>query len=173
MPAGGVKAGDVSRETGVHARGSEEIKLLAMFSVRSIFGQQFAVWLIHVAASWRKSCGAEFIRLGDFMDRYQRPSPLLKMLESSHMMFSIIESGDSHVVRRSRDWQAGVKGLLKAELKRRDLSYRDLTDRLSLIGVKDNERNISNKIARGTFTAVFFMQCMEAIGCHTIHLGDS
>jgi hypothetical protein len=41
------------------------------------------------------------------------------------------------------------------------------------IGVKDNERNISNKIARGSFTAVFFVQCLEAIGCHTIHLEDS
>jgi hypothetical protein len=88
-------------------------------------------------------------------------------------MISIIESGGAGVVSKPRDWQTHVKGLLKAELKRRDLSYRDLTDRLRVIGVKDNERNISNKIARGTFTAVFFMQCMDAIGCQTIHLGDS
>ncbi len=95
------------------------------------------------------------------------------MLESPRMMNSFIESGDSIMVSRPKDWQAHVKGLLKAELKRRDLSYRDLTDRLRVIGIKDNERNISNKIARGTFTAVFFMQCMDAIGCHTIHLSDS
>ncbi len=37
------------------------------------------------------------------------------------------------------------------------------------VGVKDNERNIANKIARGSFTAVFFVQCLEAIGCQTIH----
>jgi hypothetical protein len=72
-----------------------------------------------------------------------------------------------------KDWQALVKGLLKAELKRRNLSYADLAEKLRAIGVKDNDRNISNKIARGTFTAVFFVQCMEAIGCHTIHLEDS
>ncbi|MGZ8368719.1 MAG: DUF6471 domain-containing protein [Rhodoplanes sp.] len=29
---------------------------------------------------------------------------------------------------------------------------------------------MSNKIARGTFTAVFFVQCMEAIGVKVIHL---
>ena len=57
---------------------------------------------------------------------------------------------------KTRDWQAVVKGLLKAELKRRNLSYADLADKLATIGVKDNERNISNKIGRGTFTAVFF-----------------
>jgi hypothetical protein len=73
---------------------------------------------------------------------------------------------------KSRDWKAKVKGLLKAELKRRDLSYADLSQGLSRIGVKDSERNISNKISRGTFTAVFFVQCMEAIGAKTIHLED-
>ena len=74
---------------------------------------------------------------------------------------------------RRQDWQALVKGLLKAELKRRNLSYADLTEKLATIGIDDNERNISNKIARGTFTAVFFVQCLEAIGCRTIHLEDS
>lgn len=73
---------------------------------------------------------------------------------------------------KAKDWQALVKGILKAELKRRNLSYADLAEKLRSVGVKDNERNISNKIARGSFTAVFFVQCMEAIGAHTIHLED-
>jgi hypothetical protein len=73
---------------------------------------------------------------------------------------------------KTRDWQAIVKGLLKAELKRRNLSYAHLADKLAAIGIKDNERNISNKIGRGTFTAVFFVQCMEAIGCRTVHLDN-
>jgi hypothetical protein len=72
----------------------------------------------------------------------------------------------------SKDWQGLVKGVLKAELKRRDLSYADLAERLRSLGVRDNERNISNKISRGSFTAVFFVQCLEAIGVRTIHLGD-
>ena len=76
------------------------------------------------------------------------------------------------VASRRKDWQAQVKGLLKAELKRRDLSYADLATKLAAIGVKENDRNISNKIARGSFTAVFFFQCMEAIGCKTIHLSE-
>lgn len=73
-------------------------------------------------------------------------------------------------VRKQKDWQAQVKGLLKAELKRRNLSYGDLASKLAAIGVKDSERNISNKISRGSFTAVFFVQCMEAIGARTVHL---
>jgi hypothetical protein len=77
------------------------------------------------------------------------------------------------VATKRKGWQGQIKGLLKAELKRRNLSYADLAIKLAAIGVKDNERNISNKIGRGSFTAVFFLQCMEAIGCKTIHLEDS
>jgi hypothetical protein len=73
---------------------------------------------------------------------------------------------------KPKDWQSRAKGLLKAELKRRGLSYADLAEKLGEVGVTDSERNISNKIARGSFTAVFFVQCLEAIGCQTLHLGD-
>jgi 3-mercaptopyruvate sulfurtransferase SseA len=76
------------------------------------------------------------------------------------------------MTRKAKDWQAHVKGLLKAELARRNLSYADLADKLSEIGISDNRRNITNKVGRGNFTAVFFVQCMEAIGCRTIHLQD-
>jgi hypothetical protein len=76
------------------------------------------------------------------------------------------------VLAKRTDWQAQVKGLLKAELKRRNFRYADLAAKLGAIGVKDSDRNISNKISRGSFTAVFFVQCMEAIGCKTIHLED-
>jgi hypothetical protein len=76
------------------------------------------------------------------------------------------------MVAKRKDWQAQVKGILKAELKRKNLSYADLAEKLAAIGIKDGERNISNKISRGTFTAVWFVQCMEAIGVKTIHLED-
>jgi hypothetical protein len=74
---------------------------------------------------------------------------------------------------KTKDWTAQIKGLLKAELKRRNVSYADLAEKLEAIGVKDNERNIANKIARGSFAAVFFIQCLEAIGCQTLHLNYS
>jgi hypothetical protein len=100
------------------------------------------------------------------------------LIPSCHEKFiiyddSIIDSEDSAMTAKRRDWHAQVKGLLKAELKRRNLSYADLAHKLGAVGVKENERNISNKIGRGSFTAVFFVQCMEAIGCHTIHLDEA
>ncbi|MGD2133378.1 MAG: DUF6471 domain-containing protein [Maricaulaceae bacterium] len=70
------------------------------------------------------------------------------------------------------EWNDRVKGLLKAELKRRNLTYKDLAERLGALGVVDNDRNLANKIARGGFSAVFFVQCLVAIGCETIRLTD-
>ena len=71
-----------------------------------------------------------------------------------------------------RDWNKHVVGILKAELKRRHMSYRDLAEKLEAIGVRDSERNITNKVNRGSFSAAFFVQCLVAIGCHTIRLHE-
>ncbi len=68
------------------------------------------------------------------------------------------------------DWQAKAKNLLKAELKKRGLGYKQLAEKLKEIGVEENDRNLANKMARGGFSAVFLMQCLTAIGCHTLHL---
>jgi hypothetical protein len=70
------------------------------------------------------------------------------------------------------DWRARAKGLLKAELKRRNVSYRKLAEKLEPLGVKETERNIANKIARGSFSAVFLLQCLEAIGAKKLRLDD-
>ncbi len=69
------------------------------------------------------------------------------------------------------DWQARVKGILKGELKRRNVSYRELAERLERLGVAETEQNIANKISRGGFSAVFFVQCLEAIGAKELRLG--
>lgn len=72
----------------------------------------------------------------------------------------------------SQDWEGKVKGLLKAELKRRDVTYQQLADKLAGIGVAETPENIANKISRGKFTAVFLVQCLTVIGCQTIRLGE-
>jgi transcriptional regulator with XRE-family HTH domain len=47
--------------------------------------------------------------------------------------------------------------MLKAELKRRGVSYRELAEKLGALGIHETERNLANKIARGGFTAAFFV----------------
>lgn len=68
-------------------------------------------------------------------------------------------------------WQSKAKGLLKAELKRRDVSYKQLADKLEKFGIQETPENIANKISRGGFSAVFLLQCLEAIDCKSIQIG--
>ncbi|WP_428410644.1 DUF6471 domain-containing protein [Hyphococcus sp.] len=53
---------------------------------------------------------------------------------------------------------------------RRNLSYEDLAEKLKSIGIEDSPKNLSNKVGRGSFTAGFFLQCLEAIGCTSLRL---
>ena len=52
------------------------------------------------------------------------------------------------------------------------MSYKQLAERLEAMGIHETERNINNKISRGGFTATFFVQCLKAVGCTTLHLED-
>jgi 3-mercaptopyruvate sulfurtransferase SseA len=67
-------------------------------------------------------------------------------------------------------WQERAKGLIKGELKRRGVSYKQLAEKLYELGVHETDRNIANKLARGGFSAVFMIQCLEAIGCNSVQL---
>ena len=69
-----------------------------------------------------------------------------------------------------KEWEDRVKGMLKAELKRRGVTYAELVGKLADIGVMDSEPNIRNKISRGKFTAVFLVQCLQAIGVQEVRL---
>lgn len=71
-----------------------------------------------------------------------------------------------------KDWAHRVKGILKAELKRKHIGYKELSDKLTEMGIPLTERSINSKISRGGFTAVFFVQCLVAIGCHTVRLEE-
>ncbi len=73
---------------------------------------------------------------------------------------------------QDKEWEDRVKRLLKAELTRRGITYAQLVGKLADIGVHDSEPNIRNKISRGKFTAVFLLQCLEAIGASSLRLQD-
>ena len=71
------------------------------------------------------------------------------------------------------EYETRAKNLLKGELKRRGVTYAQLAEKLAGIGVQENERNLNNKISRGGFTAAFLIQCMVAIGAHTVRLHEA
>ena len=68
------------------------------------------------------------------------------------------------------EFETRAKNLLKAELKRRGVTYAGLAEKLAGIGVSENERNLNNKISRGGFTAAFLLQCLTVIGVTEVRL---
>ena len=68
------------------------------------------------------------------------------------------------------DWEARAANLLKAELKRKGVTYAQLVERLADIGIDEKEVNVRNKLSRGKFSAAFMLQCLNAIGSQQLHL---
>ena len=68
------------------------------------------------------------------------------------------------------DWNARAANLLKSELKRHGLTYGQLVERLAQIGVDEKEVNVRNKLSRGSFTAAYLLQCLEAMGAKELRL---
>jgi len=55
--------------------------------------------------------------------------------------------------------------MIQVGMRRQDVGYRELTEMLNFeFSQKENERNVRNKVARGTFSAAFFLMCMEVLG---------
>lgn len=71
-------------------------------------------------------------------------------------------------MKNEAEWQAEVKGMLRAEMTRRGITYDQLAAKLSEIGVKADPHVLRNKVARGGFSAVFFVQCLRAMGCDRV-----
>lgn len=72
----------------------------------------------------------------------------------------------------SETWQRNARRILRAELARRDVDYKKLSQALDRIGIKQTPKVLSNKVTRGTFTFAFFLQCMKALGIESITFKD-
>lgn len=69
-------------------------------------------------------------------------------------------------------WEERAKRLLKAELARAGVGYRELAERLKKHGMKETEASIANKISRGTFSATFLLASLVAIEAEVVRLED-
>jgi len=71
---------------------------------------------------------------------------------------------------RTDPYEQKVSNILKAELKRKGITYADLADRLLNLGFAEKEVNIRNKLSRGKFSAAFLIKCLEAIEVNSLRL---
>ena len=74
--------------------------------------------------------------------------------------------------KTEREWAERAARHLKAELKRADVTYEALAERLKEHGFEETKASISNKLARATVPAAFFLAALAAVGCEIIRLED-
>jgi 3-mercaptopyruvate sulfurtransferase SseA len=73
-------------------------------------------------------------------------------------------------VKELPNWEKKVQTLMKVELAKRSLTYKQLSEKLAELGIVESEPNIRNKLSRGTFSAVFLIQCLTAMGANDLRL---
>ena len=65
-------------------------------------------------------------------------------------------------------YEARAKRALRDAMEAEGVGYEELAAKLRRKGVEISDGGLENKIARGTFTAAFMIQCMEALGVDRI-----
>jgi ribose 1,5-bisphosphokinase PhnN len=76
------------------------------------------------------------------------------------------------LAKTEKDWAERAARHIKAELKRADLTYEDLAERLKKRGFKESKASIANKLARATMPAAFFLACLAAMELEGVVLDD-
>lgn len=71
-----------------------------------------------------------------------------------------------------REWADRTQRLLKAELKRADVTYEELAAKLREMGLQGTKISIASKLSCAAFSASFFLAVLKAIGREQVNLGD-
>ena len=71
-----------------------------------------------------------------------------------------------------KEWAERAARHLKVELKRADLTYDELAERMKAHGFNETKASIANKLARATMSAHFFLAALAATGRESVTLED-
>jgi len=74
--------------------------------------------------------------------------------------------------KTEQEWAKRAARHLKAELKRADVTYDQLAQRLEKYGFGETKASIANKMARATISAHFLLASLAAIHVSQIRLED-
>lgn len=67
-------------------------------------------------------------------------------------------------IASEEEWAERAAAFLKHKLRETETTYTELAKRLKKHGFKkETEASITNKLARGTFSATFFLACIAAM----------
>ena len=74
--------------------------------------------------------------------------------------------------KTEREWAERAARHVKVELKRADMTYEDLADKLKKHGFDESKASIANKLARATMSAHFYLASLVAMGKDELSLED-
>lgn len=74
--------------------------------------------------------------------------------------------------KTEEEWAVRAARHLKAELKRADLTYEELAEKLKKHGFNETKASIANKLARATMSAHFYLASLVAIGREEVALEE-
>jgi hypothetical protein len=70
------------------------------------------------------------------------------------------------------EWANRSRRFLKAELKRAEVTYEELANRLKAMGIPETKGSVTVKVNRGAYPAWFFFAAMKAIGRSSVNLNE-
>ncbi|MGE0650300.1 MAG: DUF6471 domain-containing protein [Alphaproteobacteria bacterium] len=73
-------------------------------------------------------------------------------------------------MKADEHWANLAKGILRAEMARRSITYENLSEKLAEMGIQDSAVNIRNKVARGGFSAAFLIQALRAMDVREVRI---
>jgi Domain of unknown function (DUF6471) len=82
--------------------------------------------------------------------------------ERTHMAYAKTEG----------EWAERAARHLKAELKRAELTYEDLAEKMKGHGFNETKASVASKLSRATVPAAFFLAALVAMGCEQVTLED-
>ena len=85
---------------------------------------------------------------------------------------AVLNGGGMDIAAAERELVERMARFVKAELKRADVTYEQLADKLREMGHNETKVSVANKINRGTFQASFFVAVMRALGREQVNLAD-
>jgi hypothetical protein len=76
------------------------------------------------------------------------------------------------VMTAEQEWADRIKRYLKGELKHAGVTYEELAQRMTQMGLEETKVSVASKLSRGGFGATFFLTAMKAINKDVVRLDD-
>jgi hypothetical protein len=72
----------------------------------------------------------------------------------------------------SNEWGKLASRIIKVELKKKEMTYKQLAAKLCELNIEYQESDISGRLSRANFSAAFFLQCLTALDIKALQLED-